>query len=56
VAADEQVERPIVAVRDESFQQFGIPDRDTFVLARDVAEVADDALELTGRHAIPSVL
>jgi hypothetical protein len=55
VAADEQLERPIVAVCDESFQQFGIPDQGIFVLACDLAKVADNALELTGRHGIPSV-
>jgi hypothetical protein len=54
VAADEQLERPLVTVCDESFQQFGVPDRGTFVLARDATEVANDAFELTGWHAIPS--
>jgi hypothetical protein len=55
VAADEQLEGRLVAVCDESFQQLGIPDPGTFVPARHVAEVTDDALKLTGRHGIPSV-
>jgi hypothetical protein len=55
VASDEQLEGTAVAVRDESFQHFGIPDLGTRVLVRDVAEVADDARKLTGRHGIPSV-
>jgi hypothetical protein len=53
VAANEQLECLIVAVRDESFEQFGIPDLGAFALAGDLAEVADDTLKLTGRHGIP---
>src|SRR5262249_40309473 len=53
VAADQQLERRGVAPRDESFQQLGIAHLGTSVRARDVAEVADDALKLTGRHGIP---
>src|SRR5262249_10742054 len=50
---DQQLERRRVTVRDESCQQFGIAHLGTSVRARDVAEVADDALKLTGRHGIP---
>jgi hypothetical protein len=53
VAADQQLERRRVALPDESFQQLGIAHPGTSVRARDVAEVADDALKLTGRHGIP---
>ena len=55
MTADEQLEGPLVAVYDDSSQQFGIPDLDTLVPARHVAEVTDDALKLTGRRGIPSV-
>ena len=50
MAADEQLKRPLVAVRDELFQQFGISDLGFFALARDASEVADDTHKLTGRH------
>jgi hypothetical protein len=53
--ADEQLERRLVALRDESFQQLGIPDLDCFLPARDVAEMAEDTSQLTGGHDKPSV-
>jgi hypothetical protein len=52
VAADEELERPFVAVRDELFQQLSIADVGAFAPARDRAEVTDHALKLTGRHGI----
>jgi hypothetical protein len=42
MAADQQLKCPLVAVRDESFQQFGISGLGSFMLARNAAEVADD--------------
>jgi hypothetical protein len=53
VAVDEHLERCFVAARDESIQQFGIPDLGSCALAGHPAEVTDDALQLTGRHGIP---
>jgi hypothetical protein len=52
VAADEQLECIRIALRDESFQQLGIPDLGAFALECDPAEVVDDALQVTRRHGI----
>src|SRR5262249_30996757 len=53
VAAEELLERPLVAARDEAFQQLGVGDLTSLVRAREVAEVTDGALKLTRRHGSP---
>ena len=55
MAADEQLECPIVAVGDESLEQLGVGGLGIFVLARDLADVADNALKLTVRHGVAPV-